>query len=58
MVRSKKRERMYKSMKEFEKKFFPKSFRKQSLEGAIDARTIGINLAKESLDTIRSRLSK
>ena len=58
MVRSKKKERMYKSMKEFEEKIFPKSFKKQSLEGTIDARTVGINLARESLEMLRSQLSK
>ena len=58
MARSKKKERIYKSMKEFEEKIFPKSFKKQSLDDTIDARTIGINLAKESLDTIRSQLKK
>jgi len=34
------------------------SFIKQSVEAPTDARTIGINLAKESLDIIRSQLSK
>jgi len=56
--RSKKKERVYKSMREFEEKFFPKSFKKQSLEGTIDARTVGINLARESLEMLRSQLSK
>jgi len=58
MERSKKKEQAYKLMREFEEKFFPKSFRERSLEVPTDARTLGINLARESLDTIRSKLSK
>lgn len=58
MKGSKKKEQVYKSMKEFEKKFFPKSFRKQSLEQLTDARILGITLARESLNTIRNQLSK
>jgi len=58
MIKNKGREQVYKSMREFEEKFFPESFIKQSVEAPTDARTIGINLAKESLDIIRSQLSK
>lgn len=58
MIKNKKKEQVYKSMREFEKKFFPKSFIKQSVKAPTDARTIGINLAKESLDMIRGRVSK
>ena len=58
MIKKKKREQVYKSMREFEEKFCPESFKKQSVEAPTDARTIGINLAKESLDMIRSRPSK
>ncbi len=58
MKKSKKREQAYKSMREFDEKFFPESLRKQLLERTTDARTLGINLAKESLEIIRSRLSK
>ena len=58
MIKNKEREQVYKSMREFEEKFFPESFIKQSIEAPTDARTIGINLAKESLSMIRSRLSK
>ncbi len=58
MERSKKKKQVYKSMREFEEKFFPESFRKQSAEVSTDARTLGITLAKESLDIIRRRLSK
>lgn len=58
MKSSKKKEKAYKSMREFEEKFFPESFRKKSVEMPTDAHTLGINLAKESLDMIKSRLSK
>lgn len=47
------KEQVYKSIVEFEKKFFPKSFKKKS-----EARALGTNLAKESLNAIRLRLSK
>jgi len=57
MERSKKKKQVYKSMREFEEKFFPKSFRKQSTEVPADARALGISLAKESLDTILRQLS-
>jgi len=58
MARGKEKEQVYKSMKDFEEKFFPKSFKRQLLEDTTDPRTVGINLAKESLDKIRSQLSK
>jgi hypothetical protein len=58
MIKNKKKDQVYKSMREFEEKFFPESFKKQSVEAPTDARTIGINLAKESLEIIKSRLSK
>ena len=58
MEKSKKKKQVYKSMREFEEKFFPESFRKQSTEVPTDARTLGVSLARESLDMIRRRLSK
>jgi len=58
MERSKKREQAYKSMREFEEKFFPKSLKKKLVEASADARSLGINLARESLEMLRSRLSK
>lgn len=58
MERSKQKEQVYKLMREFEKKFFPKSFRKQSTEVPADARALGISSARESLDIVRHRLSK
>jgi len=46
----------YRSITEFEKKFFPNSFKKQSAEKATDYRLIGINMANESLDRLRRKL--
>jgi hypothetical protein len=46
VARSKKkketRKQVYKSMREFKKKFFPESFREQSTEAPADARGLGI----------------
>lgn len=56
--KKKKKKQVYKSMREFNEEFFPKSFRKQSTEVPTDAHALGISLARESLDTIRRRLSK
>ena len=58
MKRSKKKKQVCESMREFEEKYFPESFRKQSTEVSTNARALGISLARESLDTIRHRLSK
>ena len=58
MEKSNKKKQVCISMREFAEKYFPKSFRKQSTEVPTDARALGISLAKESLDTIRHRLSK
>lgn len=40
------------------KKNIPKSFEKKMEEKPKDARALGSNLAKESLDKIRTRLAK
>ena len=58
MERSKKRKQVCESMREFEEKYFPKSFREQSTKVPTDARALGISLARESLDMIRHQLSK
>jgi|GEM_PF-1842428 len=58
MVKSKKKEQVFKTMKEFEEKYFPKSIREQLTEVPVDARALGVSLARESLDTIRRQLSK
>ena len=46
----------YRSMVEFEKRFFPKSFEKRMAERPKDANALGISLAKESLDKIKVQL--
>ncbi len=58
MNESKKEKQVIHSMKEFEKKYFPKSFEKKTAEEPTDAHALGISMAKESLDKIRARLAK
>ena len=58
MNRSKEKKEIFRSMMEFEKKFFPKSFEKRIAERSTDANALGISLAKESLNKIRERLAK
>jgi len=58
MEKTRKNKQSYKTMGEFEEEFFPESFKKQSAEVLTDARALGISVARESLDTIRRKLSK
>ncbi len=58
MNRSKEKKQVFRSMMEFEKNYFPKSFEKRMLERPTDAQTLGISLAKESLDKIKERLAE
>lgn len=58
MNKGKKKKQAYRSMVEFEKEFFPKSFEKRMAEKPTDAQALGVNLAKESLEKIRGRLAK
>lgn len=53
---NKKRKRVYRSIKEFEKEFFPKSFERRMAEKPTDAQALGISLAKKSLEKIRGQL--
>ncbi|HHT9130338.1 MAG TPA: hypothetical protein ACFYEC_05685 [Candidatus Brocadiaceae bacterium] len=46
------------SIMKFEKEYFPKSLKKKMEEKPTDARSLGSDLAKESLDKIRTRLAK
>ena len=48
----------YRSMAEFKRRFFPKESERKSLDGTADARTIGVNLARQSLERIRQGLKK
>ncbi len=58
MNRSKREKQAFRSMMEFEKKYFPKSFEKRMAEKPTDARALGISLAKESLDKIGRQLAE
>jgi hypothetical protein len=58
MNRSRRGKRAFRSMTDFEKKYFPKSFKKRMAEKPTDARALGISLAKESLDSIRRQLAE
>ena len=57
MNKDKTKKQTYHSMREVEREFFPKSFEKRMAEKPTDARALGINLAKESLDRIRRQLT-
>lgn len=57
MKRNKNEKKVYHSMREFEKEFFPKSFKKRMAEKSADAQALGVSLAKESLEKIRERLA-
>lgn len=46
------------SIIEFQRKYFPKSFKKQTSEEPKDARNIGISWAKESIDKIKDQLEE
>jgi len=58
MNRSKRKKQAFRSMIEFEKKYFPKSFEKRMAEKPTDARALGSSLAKESLDKIGRQLAE
>ena len=58
MNKNGKKKQLYRSMKEFERKFFPKSFKEKMAETPTDAQALGVSLAKESLEKIRERLAK
>jgi hypothetical protein len=53
----KKEKQIFYSIMEFEKEYFPKSFKKKMEEKPTDARALGSSLAKESLDKIRGQLA-
>ena len=58
MEKNKKKEKVYRSIREFEEKFFPNSIKKSLSEVSTDARALGISIAKESLNTIKRQLKK
>jgi hypothetical protein len=58
MNKDKTKKYVYYSMMEFEREFFPKSFKKKMAEKSADAKSLGTSLAEESLEKIKGRLAK
>ena len=58
MSKIKDKKKVFKSMREFEKHFFPKSLAKKNAEKPTDAKALGITLAKESLEKIKSQIAQ
>lgn len=49
----------YRSIREIEEKFFPKSYEEELLDrSSLDPKSLGFFLAKESIDQIREELNK
>ena len=57
MKKSKTRMQEYHSMEEYEKKYYPESFKKQSIE-VNDPNTLGQVLARESLNKFKDLIQK
>ncbi len=57
MKKSRTRTQEFHSMKEYEKKYYPESFKKQSLE-VKDTDTLSIILARESLNKFKHLIQK
>lgn len=57
MKKSKIKVKEYHSMKEYEKKYYPESFKKQSIKIS-DPSTLGIILARESLNKFKHLIQK
>ena len=57
MKKSKTRMQEYHSMEEYEKKYYPESFKKQSIE-INDPNTLGQVLARESLNKFKHPIQK
>ncbi len=53
-----KERKVFCSLIEFKKEYFPKSFEKQISEESKDARNLGTSWAKESLDKIKDQLKE
>ena len=49
---------IYRTMLEFEKEFFPKSYKERMTEKPTDAQALGVSLAKESLERIKRELAQ
>ena len=57
MKKSKTKMQEYHSMEEYEKKYYPESFKKQSIE-VNDPNTLGQVLARESLNKFKDLIQK
>ena len=57
MGKIKKPKKIFYSLKEFKKTYFPKSFELETLEKPTNAHETGICLARESLDRIKEQLT-
>ncbi len=53
MKKNKQEDKVFRSIADFEKEYFPNSYKKKTKEGMMNAHAIGINLAKESLANIK-----
>lgn len=57
MGKIKKPKKIFYSLKDFKKTYFPKSFEMELLEKPTNAREIGICLAKKSLESIKEQIT-
>ena len=53
MKKSEEKKQVIRSMRDFERIYFPKSFEKRSIEKATDAETLGVTWAKESIEMVK-----
>lgn len=53
-----KKKQVYRSMVEFEHKFLSEFSQPKTVESAEEARLLGVNMARESLNKIKIRLAK
>lgn len=58
MEKTREKNEVFKSIIEFEKAFFPSSFKKRSSRPPTRPHTLGVSLARQSLDAIRRQLLK
>lgn len=56
MNKSKKRERVFHSMMEVDKEFFPASFGKKMKKPLTDKHALGVSMAKETMNKIKKEL--
>jgi hypothetical protein len=58
MGRNKARKTACRSTIEFQRRFFPKSFKKKMAEKPTDAQALGATLAKETLEKVEGKLAE